>query len=456
MGSCSSHLRPNALVTLQLGIYTYPRDCTICIKASETGQENESIDFRLTDPINLRYDTLLIFNSKIIISECVLPGVDPRDTYLKKCQDSALVLIGKECILTGVFDGHGSHGDLIADYCASYAKTFFKTNWNDSSVIFKQPDPIGFLRELCMNCDSALIDYDAKIDCTNSGSTAVFVLLHNAIAYTASIGNSRAMLASIVKHEKIIDSTLQDDLIKLKKMHHRRKSSLSKTLHTLQLTKDQIPEDPEEYNRLTESGAKVRRIIDDKGNKIGPYRVWKRGCNYPGLAMSRSIGDTIAKEIGIISDPIITDYSLNFSQDLFIVLATDGIWNSMDNEDVSNFVEVCRMYSAKTANKENTREVNVRTACIAQLLCEEARFRWLSIVEEDNVPIDDISCIVIELPKLTINKQVSLKRKATNRAKAIETVKIPGDENLPGVYVKASKDPKRSSMCSEDFVAQKK
>lgn len=311
-----------------------------------------------------------------------------------------------------------------------------------------------------MNCDSTLVDFDAKIDCTNSGryklfSTAVFVMLHNAIVYTASVGNSRAMLASIVKHEKIIDSTLQDDHIQLKKMHHRRKSSLLKTLHTLQLTKNQIPEDPEEFNRLTEAGAKVRRIIDDKGNKIGPYRIWERGCNYPGLAMSRSIGDTLAKEIGVISDPIITDYALNFNQDLFIVLATDGVWNSMDNEDVSNFVEVCRMYSAKTANKGHAEEVNVNTACIAQLLCEEARFRWLSIVEEDNVPIDDISCIIIELPKSTINKQVTLKRIATNRAKVIETVKMPGDENVPGVYVKDSKDPRRSSMCFADIAMQK-
>ncbi|OMJ82203.1 hypothetical protein SteCoe_17163 [Stentor coeruleus] len=136
MGSCSTHTRQNPSITLQLGIYTYPRDCSICIKSTEIGQDNESIDFRLTDPINLSYDSLLIFSSKIIVSECVLPGVDPRDTSLKRCQDSALVLFGKECILTGVFDGHGNYGDVIANYCVSYAKDFFKTSWNDSRVIF--------------------------------------------------------------------------------------------------------------------------------------------------------------------------------------------------------------------------------------------------------------------------------------------------------------------------------
>ena len=28
-----------------------------------------------------------------------------------------------------------------------------------------------------------------------------------------------------------------------------------------------------------------------KDNPIGPMRVWVNGTNYPGLAMSRSIGD---------------------------------------------------------------------------------------------------------------------------------------------------------------------
>jgi hypothetical protein len=39
----------------------------------------------------------------------------------------------------------------------------------------------------------------------------------------------------------------------------------------------------------------------------------------------------------------------------------------------------------------------VRNACIAHLLCEEARVRWKEIVEEEDVIIDDISVVVVEL-----------------------------------------------------------
>ena len=34
------------------------------------------------------------------------------------------------------------------------------------------------------------------------------------------------------------------------------------------------------------------------GAYVGPFRVWARGTDYPGLAMSRSIGDFKAKSVG--------------------------------------------------------------------------------------------------------------------------------------------------------------
>ncbi len=39
------------------------------------------------------------------------------------------------------------------------------------------------------------------------------------------------------------------------------------------------------------------------GMNLGPYRVWLKTENYPGLAMSRSIGDFVATTVGVISDP---------------------------------------------------------------------------------------------------------------------------------------------------------
>jgi hypothetical protein len=37
---------------------------------------------------------------------------------------------------------------------------------------------------------------------------------------------------------------------------------------------------------------------------------------------------------------------------------------------------------------------------IAHLLCEEARYRWLGLVQEEDVIIDDISCVVMEFTSM--------------------------------------------------------
>jgi hypothetical protein len=42
---------------------------------------------------------------------------------------------------------------------------------------------------------------------------------------------------------------------------------------------------------------------------MGPARVWHKDINVPGLAMSRSIGDLIAKNLGVISIPIVTTHN---------------------------------------------------------------------------------------------------------------------------------------------------
>ncbi len=43
--------------------------------------------------------------------------------------------------------------------------------------------------------------------------------------------------------------------------------------------------------------------MKDNGIKSGPYRVWLKTQNYPGLAMSRSIGDLVAGSIGVTCEP---------------------------------------------------------------------------------------------------------------------------------------------------------
>ena len=115
-----------------------------------------------------------------------------------------------------------------------------------------------------------------------------------------------------------------------------------------------------------------------KVNKLGPYRVWHPHTDSPGLAMSRSIGDCMIHDFGVISEPEILEYSIT-SEDKFIVLASDGVWEFLSNQDVVNSV------ATGILNNDLNRS--------AKLLLGKAYQKWNSL----NSSIDDITCIVIKL-----------------------------------------------------------
>ena len=60
----------------------------------------------------------------------------------------------------------------------------------------------------------------------------------------------------------------------------------------------------------------------------------------PGLAMSRSIGDTMAKGLGVTAEPEINIINRKINQNIkAIVLASDGLWDVIDPH------EICKMIS---------------------------------------------------------------------------------------------------------------
>ena len=60
-----------------------------------------------------------------------------------------------------------------------------------------------------------------------------------------------------------------------------------------------------------------------------------KNLNSPGLAMSRSIGDTVAHSVGCSCEPDITQTILT-PNDKIVLLASDGIWEFLSNVQVAN------------------------------------------------------------------------------------------------------------------------
>ena len=92
--------------------------------------------------------------------------------------------------------------------------------------------------------------------------------------------------------------------------------------------------------------------------------------------MSRSFGDKLGKKVGIIVEPLINEYNLN--KDVkYIIIASDGIWEFMSNEQVMN---IGNQYYAMN-DPDN----------FCQILVKKSTALW----EKNTRNIDDITIIVI-------------------------------------------------------------
>jgi serine/threonine protein phosphatase PrpC len=107
-------------------------------------------------------------------------------------------------------------------------------------------------------------------------------------------------------------------------------------------------------------------------------RVWLKHEDTPGLAMSRSFGDSMACRAGVHAVPEIKQFELT-PEDKIIVLASDGVWEFLDNQTVANIV----FPFLATKNAEGAAEALVRASYK----------KWRA--EENN--IDDITCIIVFL-----------------------------------------------------------
>ncbi len=98
---------------------------------------------------------------------------------------------------------------------------------------------------------------------------------------------------------------------------------------------------------------------------------------YPGLAMSRSIGDLVAKRVGVIWDPEITATKISCLH-AFIVVGTDGVWDYMGNDRVAKLIG---------ANMSEPLE------SLCNRVIKEASRCW----KMNNSMIDDITVLLVKL-----------------------------------------------------------
>ena len=239
-----------------------------------------------------------------------------EDGFTKVNQDSFLVLQNqynfKDFNIFSVMDGHGVNGHLVSRFVTKYFTSFFKNNKkmnssNDSeeAICYRlKKNNYDILKRAFKHAERD-ISKNSDIDANFSGTTCVMVFQIGEKLICANVGDSRAI---IVKGNNNITP----------------------------LSIDQKPDDPEESKRIIENGGEISQYEED-GEKSGPFRVWKKGEVYPGIAMSRSIGDLIASTLGVIPEPKFIEDKVD-KDTKFIVVASDGVWEFLDNKTVCDIV----------------------------------------------------------------------------------------------------------------------
>ena len=260
----------------------------------------------------------------------------------------------------GVLDGHGVDGHFVSEFASEFIPSQIINHpeikrLSNTEYIYKKlkENNSKIIKSAFLLADKQL--NNMEFDVAESGCTCCLIIHIGTHIICANTGDSRA----IAVYDQANDMNSKD----------------LDFLDVVQLSIDFKPELPEEISRIMLAGGVVEQLKDEDGEGIGPYRVWVKGKDYPGLAMSRSIGDLKGKTIGVIPDPGIYEYDINKSTK-YIIVCSDGVWEFLNNEIVMNI------------GKKYYLENNAAEFC--HELVDKALKEW----EDRESIVDDITAVV--------------------------------------------------------------
>ena len=251
--------------------------------------------------------------------------------------------------LAAVMDGHGPHGHIVS----SLVKEVLPTKISEHLRRRGETVAGAALTSAFLDVQAALhkAAMSGKVNARLSGSTAVVSLIQGYRIVTAWTGDSRAI---VVRKGNGLDE--------------------SRLWTGMQLTEDHTPACAKEVSRIIAAGGCVERLKDGRGRTVGPERVWLPGQWVPGLAMTRALGDFVAHTVGVTAEPEIRIHELQKGEEQYLVIASDGVWEFMSNDEVAGVVGPC---------------ASAEEAC--RMLVDAASDRWAEYSEGG---MDDITVVV--------------------------------------------------------------
>ncbi|CAE7292248.1 pim2 [Symbiodinium necroappetens] len=260
-------------------------------------------------------------------------------------QDSfSLVVVENDFAMYGVYDGHGPAGHDCSDLSLRKLCSAFL---NDPD---REKDPAAVLTKVFLETQEALMK-QGQFD--TSGTTCTIVYHDRKLdkLTIAHVGDSRSVLG--------------------------KKKDDSSPWESLELTTDHKPDLPKEKARIESATPPGRVVFDGYYN----HRVFAQNGMYPGLNMSRALGDIIAhKEAGLTAEPDVCVIDLKAEREkyskLVLLVCTDGVWEFILNKEAIGMVQ--KFPDCQQA---------------VDRLMKESWDRWMK--DSDNEITDDITAMLV-------------------------------------------------------------
>ena len=262
-----------------------------------------------------------------------LPGTEKEQQKIN--QDTYLIFPNMNntpnAKIFGVFDGHGINGDKLSQEIRDYFIEFFSDrNKYEKEILINSDERLSSddnlekiykfiskqnfkeILEIYNDINKKLHNkYEKNNFCLKSGSTSNIIMILN--------DKKRQSL------NKIISVNLGDS----------KSILINEENGIIELNKKHTPNDLEEKARIEKNGGEISRV---DWADYGPLRIFYKNMRYPGLSMTRAFGDFNAEALGVNTIPDIKEYDIYDKKPKIIIIATNGIWQFLTNEQVKNIV----------------------------------------------------------------------------------------------------------------------
>ena len=309
-----------------------------CIKIEKRKTADFTNNYKINLKTNISFNESEIYQSKPDIKSATITQAGLNDNKKKTNQDSYLILenmFDQKLNIYGIFDGHGENGHLISNLVSNYLSYFFshKINYNitkNNDTESSDSDSISIKSEDININDKLLKEVFSENNKFIENTINKLVEKSNECNFNLDFSGTTCCLLFILE-DKIICSNIGDSQCVLFHCSNEERwtHEIISVIHK--------PDDPKESERIIEMGGEVHPYYDENGIYEGPSRVYVKNKTYPGLSLSRSIGDLIGEEVGIISEPNIVVKNID-STCKYIVMGSDGLWDMIKPYDVSRIV----------------------------------------------------------------------------------------------------------------------